>query len=664
MPSHLFRLLLLSAVMPLAGIRAQIAAAPGNIAISELNYQAHPRTAEEALEGGSAQDDDYDFIEFLNLTGQTVSLAGCSVTVGITWNAIGSPTVAPNGRVVIVRNLNSFRRRYGGPGPGFTLPPTITVIGEFSQNLSNSGEQLVFRNASNQVIHDFTYFDSGSWPGRANGRGATLEVLNTSGNYNDSRNWRSSREYGGTPGTAGTGPLTSVVINEILAHSDAPFTDFIELYNPTANPVNVSGWIITDRSTGNNVARFVIPANTTLAPGAYKVYTTFDFGAYNPASPLGFSEFGESIYLLSAVGGKPLAFEDDVNYLASDVNTSLGRHVNSVGGTDFAIMPTITSGAANPAPLVGPVVISELMYGPQVQGYEFIELHNPTATAVPLWDAAAPPTSTNRFWAVADAVRFQFAAGDTLQPGEYVLVTQTNPALFRAQFNIPLHVRIFGPYTGNLDNAGETVRLTRPGSYDSEIRQSPTVQVDRVSYSDLAPWPLEADGLGPSLERIQKLSYGNDPANWRPLNWHGSPGGPSQLDEDGDGVPDNWEYAIFVTTSHQDFLTSDRDGDTVTCRDEYVLGTSPLQADAPLRVRLAPSGPGWELRYPTVLPAHAPGYYGRDRRYQVRWAPVPGNSGWEPVPGLEAVAASGGDNTHLLDTSAPQAVFQVEVQIP
>ena len=42
----------------------------------------------------------------------------------------------------------------------------------------------------------------------------------------------------------------------------------------------------------------------------------------------------------------------------------------------------------------------------------------------------------------------------------------------------------------------------------------PYILVERISYSDAAPWPAAADGFGLSLHRIVASSYGNDPTNW------------------------------------------------------------------------------------------------------------------------------------------------------
>jgi hypothetical protein len=40
------------------------------------------------------------------------------------------------------------------------------------------------------------------------------------------------------------------------------------------------------------------------------------------------------------------------------------------------------------------------------------------------------------------------------------------------------------------------------------------VLADKVRYSDQAPWRAGADGIGPSLQRVDESAYGNDPANW------------------------------------------------------------------------------------------------------------------------------------------------------
>ena len=45
---------------------------------------------------------------------------------------------------------------------------------------------------------------------------------------------------------ANPAPLGDVVINEVLAHTDPPAFDAIELYNHTTTNVSVGGWYLTD----------------------------------------------------------------------------------------------------------------------------------------------------------------------------------------------------------------------------------------------------------------------------------------------------------------------------------------------------------------------------------------------------------------------------------
>ena len=69
----------------------------------------------------------------------------------------------------------------------------MPLAGQFAGGaLNDGGEQLVLSDRYGGVIQDFTYNDKGAWPGRPDGNGSTLEVLDTGGDYNDGNNWRSN----------------------------------------------------------------------------------------------------------------------------------------------------------------------------------------------------------------------------------------------------------------------------------------------------------------------------------------------------------------------------------------------------------------------------------------------------------------------------------------
>ena len=58
--------------------------------------------------------------------------------------------------------------------------------------------------------------------------------------------------------------LTSIVINEVLSHTDPPLVDAIELFNPSASSVDISWWFLSDRR--NDPRKFRIPDGTVIEP--------------------------------------------------------------------------------------------------------------------------------------------------------------------------------------------------------------------------------------------------------------------------------------------------------------------------------------------------------------------------------------------------------------
>lgn len=89
---------------------------------------------------------------------------------------------------------------------------------------------------------------------------------------------------------------------------------------------------------------------------------------------------------------------------------------------------------------------------------------------------------------------------------------------------MPNGVKVIEWGSGKLANGSEKVQLSKPGHIDDQgILQ--WIRVDRVGYSDgshwedfiggVDPWPIETDGQGLSLNRIDPEAYGNDSANWQ-----------------------------------------------------------------------------------------------------------------------------------------------------
>ncbi len=469
------------------------------------------------------KDPNTEFVELTNAGIETINLALVQFTEGIHF-AFPSADLAPGQFCLVVSDANAFEAVYGKGLP---------VAGTYSGSLSNSGEQIKLCDAAGQVIEDFAY--SADWYDLADGQGFSLEVRDVKADpkaLSSKDSWRPSTHVVGTPGRLddlATVPAPgTIVINELLANSPKGRPDWIELYNSTEQAVDVSGWLLSDDA--NDLAKYAIPAGTVLEAHGYKVfYQDLHFG-----QGFGLSGDGESVYLQAAAGGQSLGYKAYQKFGASEAGVSLGRYVTSAGGVDFVAQVTPTPGAANGQPKTGPVVISEILYDPNLHHEaEYVELVNAGSEAVALSDPCA-----GQSWRLSDGdnpgIDFVFPADRqvALQPGQRLLVVK-NSSAFTPVFGEIQGVEVFEWLSGSLDNGGDWVRLYKPEGVESD-GQVRWILVDQVHYSDgthaadfaagVDPWPAEANGRGKALGRVSLQGYGNDAANWQPVS--PSPGQP------------------------------------------------------------------------------------------------------------------------------------------
>ena len=347
-----------------------------------------------------------------------------------------------------------------------------------------------------------------------------------------------------------------VIVNEILTKSDDPLEDAIELYNPTAAAVNLSDWFLTDDQA--TPRKYRIPANTVIDAGGYLVFYHSQFG-----SRFALNGDGEEVYLFAAdTAGNLTGYSHGFQFGAADANVSFGRFITSTGEEFFPAQVRRTLGGPNAGPLIGPVIIHEIMYNPPKGGDEFIELRNITNAAVPLYD----PNSPSNTWKVGGIGGYIFPQNVEIAAQGLLLLVQIDPAVFRVKYHVPDAVPILGPYPGALANNGEDLELLRPGQPETQPGGNqvtvPYVSVEAVSYKNVAPWPTAPDGNGPSLERTNS-GFGSDPANWHASTISGgTPGRMPSFDHDGDGIPDD--------------VDTDDDNDGYSDVDELALGTNPL----------------------------------------------------------------------------------------
>lgn len=493
--------------------------AMAQVVVSEIHYDPV---------GGASN----EFVEVYNAGSNTVALGNWRFTAGITYLFANSTILPPGGYLVVAADRTAFFTRY----------PAVTNLatGSFSGQLNNGGEQLAVADAATNVVFDVTYNNAAPWPAAAAGLGSSLVLLDPFSSPTNPANWGASAELHGSPGGPGSLFVRDIAINEVLAHTDPPQEDAVELINVTTNAIDIAGWYLSDDSVERKKYRF--PTNSVVPAGGYLVvYQDQTMNGAGALIPFSLSSKGDDLFLSQGnTNGDILRFVDEVAFDASKNGVSFGHYPNELTG-DFVPLAGTTFGVANPSsledfrtgtgavnvgPYVHPVVINEIMYNPETSATvlvasEFVELLNTSASPVPLYNVDFPELA----WSLSGGIGYTFPTNLSLAPGELIVVCATNDlAGFRSSYNVPTNVIVLGPWTGNLNNAGDVLRLRVPNSPEPPSNIAARYVADEVAFNDQLPWPIAADGFGGSLERIDPTSWGDTPENWHAAPQVATPG--------------------------------------------------------------------------------------------------------------------------------------------
>ncbi|MGH9362527.1 MAG: lamin tail domain-containing protein, partial [Thermoanaerobaculia bacterium] len=291
--------------------------------------------------------------------------------------------------------------------------------------------------------------------------------------------------------------------------------EFVELYNPALTAVELGGWRF---SAG---LQFTFPGGAVV-PGRGRVVV-----ARNPSAlARRFALEGEREWIFGPCessldnGGESLVLVDRAGAVADlveyDDDAPWDPAADGAGGSlericleAYADLPTnwrsdeargpspLRAGGlpACPPPALPPpaVAITEVYYHPASDAdleQEFVEIYNNTDFPIDLTG-----------YSFAQGIQFQFAPGAVLGPRRTLVVCRN---LAKGRDALGIEGEAVGDFQGQLDNGGERLTLFGPRG---EV-------VDSVRWRDQGDWPVAADGLGRSLERISPEAYGDDPASW------------------------------------------------------------------------------------------------------------------------------------------------------
>ncbi|MGV3772445.1 MAG: lamin tail domain-containing protein [Verrucomicrobiales bacterium] len=447
------------------------------LVLSEIMY--HPK---ERADGKNLE-----FVEIYNSNETLETISGFRLQGVVNYTFPAGTFIPGKSFILVSPNPTDMQTVYG----------LSRVYGGFPENMPDSGGVLELYNDQGALLLQVEFSDDSSWPVSADGTGHSLTLARPSYGEADPKAWSISETMGGTPGRAETAvlnPLRTLVINEFLAHTDAPQVDFIELFNYSNKPLDISGVWITDEPATN---KFRVPANTILQPFGFISFTQDQLN-------FALGSGGEQIFLLNPQGTRVI---DSIRFGAQALGVSMGRFPD--GSAQHVTLSAPTPSAANSKPLQSNIVINEIMYHPisNDSDDEYIELYNRGTTAVNLGG-----------WKLQEAISYTFPPNTVVPAGGYLVVAR-NMARLLTNYS-QLHAgNTVGNYSGSLSNNRELLKLLR-ADFNIATNGNQTVTNinyilhDQVSYVEGGRWGKWSDGGGSSLELLNPNADNDFPSNW------------------------------------------------------------------------------------------------------------------------------------------------------
>ena len=284
--------------------------------------------------------------------------------------------------------------------------------------------------------------------------------------------------------------------------------DWVEIYNNGATIIDMSEWKLMD---GSDAYYFTVPFGTKLYPGNYLVFAE-NMEKFNAIYPdvtnvtggfyFNFDNSGDAIKLSDLSNDLiiNMQYSDSLSWPKGADGTGRTLEI-SIIGADPNNPSNWFDGCLRGSPgtyytaCANDIVFGEINYNSAAatDAGDWIELWNTTAHDIDI--------SGWKFVDDKDTLLYTFLPGTVLNTNERFVVAND---LVKFDSRHAFITNVTGPFLFGLDGGGEELRL---------IDNDGVIQFTMI-YNDVLPWPLEADGLGKTLELLDATGKMNEAENW------------------------------------------------------------------------------------------------------------------------------------------------------
>ncbi len=313
----------------------------------------------------------------------------------------------------------------------------------------------------------------------------------------------------------------AVVINEIMYNPPVPGEEeqeWIELYNPGDQPLDVSYWIVKDRDDDHELR---LPPDTTIEANGFLLVTNDPSEEWEAPTIDGMNfrlgNGGDEVRVMNPNGElvAQVEYNDDSEWPWGADGDGGSLELLQVSRpnnepNNWGVSPNGgTPGKPNARAIEDDsyhdfdVVINELNYHPENEEYdnnlekEYIELHNRSDRPIDVGG-----------WFFSEGIEFRIPEGTVIEGNGYLLICKNTERYPEVENKV-------GNYMLKLANGGESVALTNDQG----------IVIDYIDYDDEFPWPVLADGEGHSMELMNPYADNRGGQYWHA----GDPASPGEM---------------------------------------------------------------------------------------------------------------------------------------